>query len=465
MCALFFKIIFGMLLLNRILIAQIYDQWVESDSLEFPRQFHTSVKLNNGKIMVIGGTPDDNRFHGINECEVYNPVTDQWETIAPMNFRRAFHSSIKLEDGRVFVCGGYNPPDVSSYNMLNNCEIYSPNNDTWIEVDSMSYRRVEPELVRLLDGRILIIGGRTMYGLGPTAEEDATETCEIFDPSTGEIEMATSLNLARTGHSATLLPDGNVIVVGGNYWGGPPGKTCEVFNYISEEWNYVASMNVGRNFSMTYQISDNKFLVVGGSEQSFEEYDYLWDTWSIVDTSVNLLLGLDKSVSMLDGRIFFTVHNDSLCKIFNPYSRHWASAGSLPYKQTYGTLNTLIDGRILLAGIKGNSSIANKSFLFYPDTTTSVEKNSSLINFRLFQNYPNPFNPVTTIKYIITKSGFVSLKIFDLQGEEVIELVNKYQIAGEYEFRLDASNLSSGIYIYKLQSDDYEQSKKMLLIK
>jgi len=89
-------------------------------------------------------------------------------------------------------------------------------------------------------------------------------------------------------------------------------------------------------------------------------------------------------------------------------------------------------------------------------------------NFELMQNYPNPFNPTTTIEYSIpvkNKSNYVTLKIFDILGREVATLVNKRQKAGIYKVTFNAVNLTSGIYFYRLQTAEYVNVKKMILIK
>jgi photosystem II stability/assembly factor-like uncharacterized protein len=85
--------------------------------------------------------------------------------------------------------------------------------------------------------------------------------------------------------------------------------------------------------------------------------------------------------------------------------------------------------------------------------------------YKLYQNYPNPFNPTTNIKYQITDNSFISLKVFDILGKEVATLVNKKLNSGTYEVTFDGSNLSSGIYFYKLKTDKFVESKKMILIK
>ena len=90
---------------------------------------------------------------------------------------------------------------------------------------------------------------------------------------------------------------------------------------------------------------------------------------------------------------------------------------------------------------------------------------TSLQEFSLEQNYPNPFNPSTTIKYSIPSSGFVSLKVYDVLGNEVATLINEEKSAGSYEVEFSAAGLSSGIYFYKLQSGNLVETKKMILLR
>lgn len=85
--------------------------------------------------------------------------------------------------------------------------------------------------------------------------------------------------------------------------------------------------------------------------------------------------------------------------------------------------------------------------------------------FRLEQNYPNPFNPTTTISFSIPERHFVSLKIYDLLGREVATLINEEKDQGYHKIIFDGFHLKSGIYFYKIQTGDYIETKKALLLK
>ena len=86
-------------------------------------------------------------------------------------------------------------------------------------------------------------------------------------------------------------------------------------------------------------------------------------------------------------------------------------------------------------------------------------------SYELKQNYPNPFNPSTLISYQLPSSGHVTLKIYDAIGNEITTLVNKNQSAGKYKANFDASNLTSGIYFYKISTSNFSQGRKMILLK
>ena len=85
--------------------------------------------------------------------------------------------------------------------------------------------------------------------------------------------------------------------------------------------------------------------------------------------------------------------------------------------------------------------------------------------FSLDQNYPNPFNPGSTIKFSLPRTGFVTLKVYNLLGEEVATLVAENLSVGKYQIEWDASGLSSGVYYYRLQSDQFVETKKLTLLK
>ncbi|KAB2844640.1 MAG: T9SS type A sorting domain-containing protein [Ignavibacterium sp.] len=100
----------------------------------------------------------------------------------------------------------------------------------------------------------------------------------------------------------------------------------------------------------------------------------------------------------------------------------------------------------------------------FTDASEVTESNNPE-SFHLFQNYPNPFNPGTIIQYEIASRQYVTLKVYDVLGNELATLVNENKAAGIYKVNFNASHLPSGMYIYKILSDNFSDVKKMLLLK
>jgi Tol biopolymer transport system component len=98
-------------------------------------------------------------------------------------------------------------------------------------------------------------------------------------------------------------------------------------------------------------------------------------------------------------------------------------------------------------------------------TDVDDENTEGPLTFQLYQNYPNPFNPSTTIKYTIESQCALSLRIYNVLGNEIKILVNEEKPIGNYEIEFDASSLSSGVYFYKLQAGSFVETKKMVLVK
>jgi hypothetical protein len=116
-------------------------------------------------------------------------------------------------------------------------------------------------------------------------------------------------------------------------------------------------------------------------------------------------------------------------------------------------------------GIMPPSVTANWYHFTTEITVVGVEDNITVNSFNLEQNYPNPFNPSTTINYSLAERSAVSLKVYDVLGNEVANLVNTTQEAGSHSINFDASKLSSGLYIYTLNTGNFTSSKKMMLLK
>lgn len=146
------------------------------------------------------------------------------------------------------------------------------------------------------------------------------------------------------------------------------------------------------------------------------------------------------------------------------YKDTWVSLGRFKFEKGNSGFVRLDDE----SSIKGQAIIFDAVKWSYIDSTAaaiSEEAGITPAGFILEQNYPNPFNPSSSIKYGISKSGFVSLKVYDLLGRQVALLVNKEQLPGIYSVNFNARSLPSGIYFYELRSGGFSSIKKMILQK
>ena len=174
--------------------------------------------------------------------------------------------------------------------------------------------------------------------------------------------------------------------------------------------------------------------VGGGSVWNTEDREYLWCLSTQYSTNV-----IDPSSSIVA---------DSATWNWVIYESHF-------------TLGDVIDIRYFNAVRPG---IDTYTFIS-PEQVNSVKDVPLLIKYALSQNYPNPFNPVTRIEYKIPKAGNVELKVYDILGREVAQLVNGYKNAGTYTVNFDAHRFASGVYIYRLISSSFVSVKKMMLLK
>lgn len=126
---------------------------------------------------------------------------------------------------------------------------------------------------------------------------------------------------------------------------------------------------------------------------------------------------------------------------------------------------------ILSFGVDQNNELyvccANGTIYKFLNTLIGVNGNSNEIpeGFSLEQNYPNPFNPTTVIRYTLPINSFVNIKVFDVTGKEVVDLINETRSAGNYSVEWNAENFPSGVYFYKLSAENFSSQKKMVLIK
>lgn len=194
--------------------AELYDPaagtWTTTGSLAAARNFHTATLLLNGRLLVTGGAPDGAQYTSLSSAEVYDPATGAWTATASMTSPRQAQTATLLTDGRVLVAGGF----AVGY-FISSAEIYNPAAGTWTPTGSLGSARGIHTATLLPDGTVLAAGGNYNSISAPTIV--ALSSAELYEPATGTWTASGSLNAARSTHTATLLPSGQVLVAAGYY--------------------------------------------------------------------------------------------------------------------------------------------------------------------------------------------------------------------------------------------------------
>ncbi|MBK8552274.1 MAG: T9SS type A sorting domain-containing protein [Ignavibacteria bacterium] len=207
--------------------------------------------------------------------------------------------------------------------------------------------------------------------------------------------------------------------------------------------------------------------------------------WSLAVSGTNLFAGTEGGgvyISANNGTSWTSVSNGLPVQTVNALAASETNifAGTYPgvYLSTNNGTNWIIKNQGFNPSPQVLALLVSNNYIFAGTIAQSVSRRSYAevigiqnigteipTNYSLSQNYPNPFNPVTNLKFGISDLGFVSLKIFDLLGKEVVTLVNDKLNPGTYRVEFDAGSLTSGVYFYRLTSGDFTDTKRMLLVK
>lgn len=200
--------------------------WSSTGSMAKERLAHTATLLttgpNAGKVLVVGGGLR-NETTVEATCELYDPATGTFSPTGSMNVARAFHSATRLMDGRVLVAGGVVAGWIA--NNQQSAEIYDPLTGTWSNAASMTTRRAIHTETLLPNGDVLVVGGTQAGSTSPTA------SAEIYHPLTNTWHTMPMMSTPRLNHSALPLPSGEVLIVGGHN-GTQFLATSEFFSFI-----------------------------------------------------------------------------------------------------------------------------------------------------------------------------------------------------------------------------------------
>jgi N-acetylneuraminic acid mutarotase len=191
--------------------AELYDPangtWTLTGSMNVARYGQTATLLPNGEVLVAGGIGQGSV--SLSSAELYNPATGAWTPTGNLNISRYAHAAVLLANGQPLVLDGIST--ASGIVKLNSTELYNPLTGTWTINGNTIQSGANFSVTLLGTGKVLIAGGIT----GVYPHQHVTNAAELYDPSVGTSVSTGSVKTARFDHSATLLPNGQVVVTGG----------------------------------------------------------------------------------------------------------------------------------------------------------------------------------------------------------------------------------------------------------
>jgi hypothetical protein len=226
-------------------------------NMQTARVYHTATVLLDGTVLLTGGL--DATGNPTATAEMFDPATKTFSSVGNMNSVRFLHAATLLAGGQVLVTGGLNVGTV-----FDTAELYDPVSKTFTLTGNMTVARAGHTVTALSNGKILVTGGASQFG------GNSLSSAELFDPATGTFTATANMVTARSLHTATLRNDGTVLLAGGDtyFYSGFSGRTlsaAELFDPVTGTFTSAADMATPRESHTATLLVNGEILVVGGS--------------------------------------------------------------------------------------------------------------------------------------------------------------------------------------------------------
>ena len=273
------------------------DTFSSVQSMGFKRVGHTATLLPDGKVLIAGGYNGDY----LASAEIYDPATGGFAPTANMTTPRNGHVGVVLDDGKILLAGGTG----KGWTFLASAELYDPSTKAFTRTGNMTAPRVSHTATLLKSGKVLITGGDKDRREAMTVYSSA----EVYDPAEGAFSGTGEMATVRHKHAASLLPDGNVLIVGGSDKRDWQGRyaSAEVYDSVKGEFKGIGDMNMAR-FKLSdavVTLRNGKVLIAGGAER-LELYDPATKTFNLVEGPIDTARSFSSATLLQDGRVLIT---------------------------------------------------------------------------------------------------------------------------------------------------------------
>lgn len=259
---------------------------VIADTMQDDRAFHNAVQLQDGRILVCGGTQGPygtGPYHikVLDTVEIFDPATETWSNAAPLSIPRAGSTATLLPDGRVLVAGGTKGDgqnrlfavDDLLTTSLRTTEIYDPANNTWTAGPNMSEPKAGAVAVALDSGEVMIAGGITFQTIFGIPIPDFSDAVAFYDPASNSFRTRT-MREKRALFGMTKLADGRVLMAGGaggDIFSIGPIKKTEIYDPATDNFTNLALLSTSVAFSGCVTLPDGRAAIVGGATGDLDD--------------------------------------------------------------------------------------------------------------------------------------------------------------------------------------------------
>jgi N-acetylneuraminic acid mutarotase len=297
----------------------------------------SSTLMQNGKVLVAGGN-----IGGIGAvykwAQVYDPNTNTWTATPNMKAARNWSTGTLLPSGMVLLIGGSNGQlNGNNLGILKTAELYDPASGTFtLAAGKMKTARASHTATLLPNGKVLVTGGMNVY-VPRIRWGSCTNTAEMYDPASDSWSSAGSMAVVQCGHTATLLQNGKVLIVG--------GKDAELYDPATNSWTSAGIMNASHSGSAVL-LPNGKVLLAGATVPA-ELYDPVSGTFTVTGSPANLY-GSNTALLLANGKVLMAGGPSGQCELYEPMSGTWSPTGNLNSLRFGFGISLLSDGRVLV---------------------------------------------------------------------------------------------------------------------